>query len=92
MEKKPVGVVNFIEIMRKMEDAGARRMTFSLSKKEQAKADRWMKQHRKIHGYGKDGASGGRWSFEFTPTGLGTVVIVKCACGKQKDLTDFSNW
>jgi hypothetical protein len=29
---------------------------------------------------------------EFTPTTLGTIVKLECACGTQKDVTDYQNW
>ena len=38
------------------------------------------------------GAAGGRLTFSFVGTGIGTLVTVKCACGKEKDITDISEW
>lgn len=36
---------------------------------------------------------GGKFSFTFIPTGLGTTKIIKCnVCGKEEDITDISNW
>ena len=36
---------------------------------------------------------GGRWTFSFTPTGLGTVVEVKDnKTGDILDLTDINEW
>ena len=36
---------------------------------------------------------GGKISITFTPTGLGDVIIVRCnVCGKEKEITDVSNW
>jgi len=40
----------------------------------------------------KIGAIGGRLTWCFTTTGLGTIVIVKCACGESKDLTLYDEW
>ena len=31
-------------------------------------------------------------TFSFTPTGLGTLVQVKCMCGEVYDLSDCENW
>lgn len=32
-------------------------------------------------------------TYEFTPSGLGTCVCVRCSrCGKKQEITDFSNW
>ena len=38
------------------------------------------------------GAAGGRFTWEFTPTGLGTSEKVKCFCGASIDVTDFESW
>ncbi len=38
-------------------------------------------------------AIGGRWSYTFTPTGVGTVVKVTCGiCGAYHDVTDYESW
>lgn len=38
------------------------------------------------------GAIGGRLTFSFTPTGLGAIVVVSCACGAEKNVPDFDSW
>jgi hypothetical protein len=44
-------------------------------------------------GYPYTGTIGGGTTFEFTPTGLGTVVRVKDAItGEELDLTDYDFW
>jgi len=35
---------------------------------------------------------GGAYTYKFTPTGLGTIVVVKCVNGNKIDLTDYDNW
>lgn len=55
---------------------------FSISKEEQAKIHSWMEQHEKEHP-GGHGVSGGKYTYEFCPTGLGTIGYVKCSCGKK---------
>ena len=41
----------------------------------------------------KSGAMGECFSYIITPTGLGTILEVKCnVCGKSKTITDFDNW
>jgi hypothetical protein len=36
---------------------------------------------------------GGKFSFIFTPTGLGPIVEVRCnKCGKQEDITNYDVW
>jgi hypothetical protein len=37
------------------------------------------------------GAIGGEVTFCFSPTGIGTIMIAKCA-GKEFDLTDYESW
>ena len=38
------------------------------------------------------GAIGGRLSYRFTPTGLGEIVVVTCACGEEVDLSFSEDW
>ena len=38
------------------------------------------------------GAIGGSISYRFTPTGVGTCVEVRCACGAKIDITNVDNW
>lgn len=38
------------------------------------------------------GAIGGRLSYCFIPTGLGVITKVKCACGEEVDLTEYTDW
>lgn len=42
--------------------------------------------------YRYTGAIGGAYTWEFTPTGLGTVTKVRCSCGEELDLTDYDSW
>jgi hypothetical protein len=59
-----------------------------LTQKEQAHAFR--QEHKALHG-APYGASGGRYTYSFTPTGLGTVVKLVCNdCHAECDLTDYS--
>jgi hypothetical protein len=52
----------------------------------------FISKHNKKHGV-KSGAIGGRYSYIFTPTSLGTVSRVKCcACQAEIDLTDYDEW
>lgn len=60
----------------------------------------WTEEHNKTCPYFDDGTSfaspqgaiGGRMTFEFTITGLGVISKVKCACGKDVDLTQYDEW
>lgn len=68
-------------------------MKFELNETEIQKYALWNSKHIKTCPiYGMSGAIGGRLSFIFTPTSLGVITSVKCACGKEKTLTDFNEW
>ncbi len=64
---------------------------FRLTWKELEIAKRFTERHRQRHKK-QQTAIGGRFSYSFTPTGLGEIAAVHCACGKKKTLTDFSEW
>jgi len=38
------------------------------------------------------GAIGGALTYEFTPTGLGTITVIRCACSEKLDLTNTDEW
>lgn len=40
----------------------------------------------------RTGSIGGRWTYSFTPTSLGTAITVHCACGKEENVTDYDSW
>lgn len=40
----------------------------------------------------KQGAIGGQYSYRFTPTSLGIAVTVRCACGKEENVTEYDSW
>lgn len=64
--------------------------TFTLDEAEEKRADEFQELHRHK---GEDfGAIGGKISYRFTPTGLGTIAVILCACGHKLVLTDFSAW
>ena len=67
------------------------RIEFDLNDAQAKKLEKWKKKQLK-----KDPsmpAAGERWTFMFTPTGIGTVVKVKDECtGEVLDLTDWENW
>lgn len=64
---------------------------FALDETEAKAALNWIKRHKCIH-RGNHGAIGGATTYSFTPTGIGVVVKLSCACGKEKDLTDYDSW
>lgn len=65
---------------------------FSLDSSQKAKLFEWM-ESRNLGQY--EGASGGRFTFSFTPTSLGVVTEVVDNLNKENnklDLTDYSGW
>ena len=52
----------------------------------------WLKEHNKVCDSKDVGAIGGRFKFSFTPTSLGCILIIKCACGEQLDLSHTEQW
>lgn len=65
-------------------------MYLYLDKEQREKLDSWDKNHNcEFKGY--SGAIGGRLTYCFTPTSLGTIVVVECECEDKIDLTDY-NW
>jgi hypothetical protein len=66
-------------------------LEFALTPIEEIKFKNWDKKHTACRG--QDGAIGGRLTFSFTPTGLGTIIKVRCSiCKREIDLTDTNNW
>jgi hypothetical protein len=73
---------------------------FSFSDNDNEKINIWDKHHKNTCKYFDDGseicnpvgAIGGRLTYSFTPTGLGLITSVECACGEKLNLTDFDMW
>jgi hypothetical protein len=51
----------------------------------------FMNEHDRLH-KGKDGAIGGRYTYEFTHTSLGLITVLRCACGAKCDPTKYEDW
>ncbi len=64
-------------------------MNFELSLKELEKARDFVSTH-KCSSTG--GTIGGRFTYCFTPTGLGMIKEIQCACGKIITLSSSENW
>ena len=65
-------------------------LAFYLNENERKEYDLFSQEHKYC---GCMGTIGGKISIIFTPTGLGDCITVKCnACGKEKEITDVSNW
>ena len=70
-------------------------MEFLMSDDEEKAAKEWFDLHLKTKHKGKapyTGAAGGGLSYEFTPTGIGTCIVVRCMCGAEENVTDFEGW
>ncbi len=66
--------------------------TFILREPENEKTIQFMSEHRAKHGR-YEGAIGGRFTFSFTPTSIGTVQEVLCgSCDDKLDVTDYDMW
>ena len=71
-------------------------MKFELTEEQQKKYKEWADTHECPYRTQDElryvGAIGGADVFCFTPTGLGVITKVKCACGAEIDLTDYDLW
>lgn len=67
-------------------------MEFCLTEEDKKKYNTWLKEHNKTCPIAYEGAIGGKITFQFTPTSLGTVTVVICGCGKKLNLTDYEGW
>lgn len=68
---------------------------FEITEEQQKIFENWKTIHNKKCVFSdpmKQGAIGGRFTYIFTPTGLGVITKVKCACGDEIDLTNSENW
>jgi len=64
---------------------------FELDKTEIEKFQSWKKKQKEIDPH--IATAGERWTFMFTPTGLGTIIKVKDELlGDEIDLTDWDNF
>lgn len=63
-------------------------MKFELSEIELRRAKEWMEYHSKIHELKSEGAIGGRWTYEVTPTSIGILCRVRCFCGASAQIDD----
>lgn len=70
---------------------------FPISEQDMASINRWKKKHdAEAHGLTTDtlrvkagGVSGGRYSYHFVPTSLGTSGIVRCSCGAEFEFQEI---
>lgn len=70
---------------------------FPISKEEEEKIKEWQLKHdAEKHGLKTmeqrlraGGCSGGRYTYRFVPTGIGTVGEIICSCGEKFTFQDF---
>lgn len=64
---------------------------FPISETESYAIEHWMRKHvnEKHNGNSYAGAIGGRYSYTFQPTSIGTIGIVKCICGEEFTFQDL---
>lgn len=66
-------------------------MTFTLTEEELKKVSEWRNKGHNCK-LTNVGAIGGKLTYCFTPTGLGVIFEVKCACGEKLNLTNYDEW
>ena len=64
--------------------------SFAIEPKDVKRIDAWKARHEaeKHNGSQYAGAIGGRYTYEFTPTSIGTFGRIRCACGDHFDYDD----
>lgn len=69
-------------------------ISFNVTRKQLEQSNVWTNQHNKEKHLpdGRttrfSGAIGGGFSWEFTSTTIGMIVMLKCSCGEEIDLSD----
>lgn len=68
--------------------------TFVILPEEVEAIKKWQTQHTKEKHDGSEyaGAIGGRYSYKFTPTSIGTFGTIICDCGEKFDFADGSDF
>lgn len=64
-------------------------MNFKLTDEQINAVNDWKSNHDQVY----CGAIGGRYSFEFTPTGVGIIIVIKDNITNEKlDVTDYESF
>ena len=64
-------------------------MKFALDEAQVAKINEWVSGHNLVY----EGASGGRYTYSFTPTSLGIVYeVIDNVTGEKLNVTDYDLW
>jgi hypothetical protein len=76
--------------LKKDKDIPSEGRTFIIDAEEDARFNKWVKKSKIKH---EDaGAAGGAYTWCFTPTGLGTLVVVEDIKGNKIILRGTENW
>lgn len=69
-------------------------ITFSITPEQVEAIRAWKKEHEAESHGGSEyaGAIGGRYTYEFTPTSIGTFGRIRCGCSAKFDFDDGSDW
>ena len=63
--------------------------SFEVDAEQAEMAADWREKHVPVCRIKSDGAIGGRYTWSFTATTVGDVVIVTCACGAKVDISFY---
>lgn len=81
-------------VLGKMQDEYRR--GFPISEEEDIKINEWIEKHLKEKHYDKKrncykmcGTIGGHFTYEFLPTGIGTIGKIRCSCGEEFTFHNF---
>ena len=61
---------------------------FPISEEESRAIRQWIDKHEKEHS-GGHGCCGGKYTYIFIPTSLGTIGTIKCSCGASFDFQEL---
>lgn len=61
---------------------------FPITEEEDKRLKEWINNHEKEHS-GGHGCCGGKYTYIFLPTSIGTIGTVKCSCGKSFDFQEI---
>lgn len=70
---------------------------FAITEDEEKRIKAWQKKHEEeVHGLKTDkdrlkaqGCCGGRYSYHFIPTAIGTSGVVRCSCGAEFEFQEI---
>ena len=65
---------------------------FQLSEDCKQSVHKWIDSHSCQCSLLRKNASDGKITWQFTPTSLGVITVVICACGERYDVSDYNNW